>query len=64
MGFDYLYLGQRVYFIIIFSVFILIVASQIVYLLLSYKLKEMHEVTKNEYNEKNYYFNRNNFGLK
>ena len=63
MGFDYFYLGYHLYFAIIFFFFILIVTSQIICLLLSYKLKEMFEESKNEYNERNDNSNRNFTGL-
>ena len=63
MGFDYLYLEHYFYFVIIFFGFILIMVCQILWFALSYKLKEMDEESKYQYNERNDNFNRNMFGL-
>ena len=64
MGFDYYYLGHYFYFVIIFIGFVLMIMSQIACFLLSYKLKEMYEESKYQYNDKSDNFNRNNLGFK
>ena len=64
MGFDYYYLGHYLYFVIVFIGFILMIISQIICFLLSYKLKEMYEESKYQYNDKSDNFNRNNLGFK
>ena len=64
IGFDYYYLGHYLYFAIVFIGFILMIISQIVCFLLSYKLKEMNEESKYQYNDKSDNFSRNNFGFK
>jgi len=64
MGFDYLYLELYGYFCIVFISFLLMVISQIVCFILSYKLKEMYEDSKYKYSDKNDNFGRNNIGLK
>jgi len=64
MGFDYFYLELYWYFCIVFISFLLMVLSQIVCFILSYKLKEMYEDSKYKYTDKSDSFSRNNIGLK
>jgi len=63
MGFDYLYLELYGYFFIVFLSFLLMVISQIVYFILSYKLQEIYEDSKYKYSEKSYSSYRNNIGF-
>ena len=60
MGFDYLYLELYWYFFIVFISFLLMVISQIVCFILSYKLKEMYEDSKYKYSDKSDSSSRNN----
>ena len=64
MGFDYFYLGHYIYFVIVFIGFITVIINQIVCFLLSYKLKEMYEESKYQYNDRSDNFGRNNFEFK
>ena len=64
MGFDYLYLELYGYFCIVFISFLLMVISQIVCFILSYKLQEMYEDSKYKYSDKSDNYSRNNIGLK
>ena len=60
MGFDYLYLELYGYFFIVFLSFLLMVISQIVYFILSYKLQEIYEDSKYKYSDKSDSSSRNN----
>ena len=63
MGFDYLYLELYGYFCIVFISFLLYLISQIVCFILSYKVKEMYEDSKNKYSDKSDSLGRNNIGF-
>ena len=64
MGFDYFYLELYLYFVIVFFGFISIIINNIVCFLLSYKLKEMYEESKYQYNDRSDNLNRNNLFFK
>ena len=59
LGLDYLYLEHYGYFFIVFLSFLLYIISQIVCFILSYKVKEMYEESKNKYTDKSDTFGRN-----
>ena len=59
LGLDYLYLEHYGYFFIVFLSFLLYIISQIVSFILSYKVKEMYEESKNKYTDKSDTFGRN-----
>ena len=52
MGFDYYYLEHYIYFIIVFTGFILLILSHIVCFIISYKQKEMDEESNNNSSDK------------
>ena len=52
MGLDYLYLEYYGYFFLVFLSFLLYIISQIVCFILSYKVKEIYEESKNKYTDK------------
>ena len=64
MGLDYFYLEHYIYFLIVFTAFILMVISYIVNFLMSYKLREMYEESKYKYNDKSDSNRRYNRGAK
>jgi hypothetical protein len=64
IGLDYFYLEHYFYFIIVFTLFLLMLISRVVYFILSYKVKAMHEESKYKYNNKYDNFRRNNIRLK
>ena len=59
MGLDYFYLEHYVYFLIVFTLFLLMIISQVVCFVLSHKVKKMYEKSKYNYNDKNGSFCRN-----
>ena len=63
MGFDYFYLELYGYFCIVFISFLLMVISQIISFILSYKVKEMYEDSKYKYTDKSDSLGRNNMGF-
>ena len=52
IGLDYLYLEYYGYFFLVFLSFLLYIISQIVCFILSYKVKEIYEESKNKYTDK------------
>ena len=64
MGLDYFYLEHYIYFLIVFTAFILMVISYIVNFFMSYQLKEMYEESKYKYNDKSDSNRRYNRGAK